>query len=94
MSGLPPDPPRLRTLPTWHAMWVQRRDDAITAAERREAERIRAEKARLGRVVYPLRVVAKAKSGCSGPSAAAAHRSVDRVEMGGVHVSGVSCEWQ
>lgn len=38
MSDLPPDLPRLRTLRTWHAMWVARIDEAITEAERRDAE--------------------------------------------------------
>ncbi|MEU6766591.1 DUF6233 domain-containing protein [Streptomyces sp. NPDC046853] len=46
MSDLPPDLPRLRTLRTWHAMWVQRLDEAIKVAERREAERVRGERAR------------------------------------------------
>lgn len=46
MNDLPPDLPRLRTLRTWHAMWVQRLDEAITEAERRETERTRGEQRR------------------------------------------------
>ncbi|MFD3579871.1 DUF6233 domain-containing protein [Streptomyces sp. NPDC058644] len=42
----PPDLPRLRTLRSGHAMWVDRLDEAIEAAERREAERVRGEQAR------------------------------------------------
>ncbi|WP_323181346.1 hypothetical protein [Streptomyces sp. NBC_00154] len=30
------DLPRLRTLRTWHAMWMERIDEAIAAAEQRE----------------------------------------------------------
>ncbi|MFD5788553.1 DUF6233 domain-containing protein [Streptomyces sp. NPDC127037] len=43
---LPPDLPQLRTLRTWHAMWVTRLDQAIAAAEAREAEKRRGEQAR------------------------------------------------
>lgn len=43
---LPPGLPRLRTLRTWHAMWIQRLDEAIADAGRREAEQIRGEQAR------------------------------------------------
>jgi hypothetical protein len=39
VSDLPPDLPRLYTLRTWHAMWVDRLDNAIAAAEQREAEK-------------------------------------------------------
>ncbi|MFJ9037443.1 DUF6233 domain-containing protein [Streptomyces sp. NPDC102406] len=46
MSDLPPDLPRLRTLRVWHAMWVDRLDAAIAAAEQREAERARGAAAR------------------------------------------------
>ncbi|MGW9638842.1 DUF6233 domain-containing protein [Streptomyces albidoflavus] len=38
MSDLPADLPRLHVLRTWHAMWLTRIDEAIAAAERREAE--------------------------------------------------------
>lgn len=38
MNDLPPDLLRLRTLRTWHAMWVTRLDEAIAEAERVEAE--------------------------------------------------------
>ncbi|MFE3049585.1 DUF6233 domain-containing protein [Streptomyces albidoflavus] len=38
MSDLPADLPRLRTLRTWHAMWLARIDGAIAAAEQRQAE--------------------------------------------------------
>ncbi|WP_347232857.1 hypothetical protein [Streptomyces silvensis] len=41
MSDLPPDLPRLRTLRTWHAMWVERLDEAIATAEQQEVERAR-----------------------------------------------------
>ncbi|MGW3763096.1 DUF6233 domain-containing protein [Streptomyces sp. NPDC005131] len=43
---LPQDLSRLRTLRTWHAMWVERIDDAIAAAEQRERERQQGERAR------------------------------------------------
>ncbi|MET8435376.1 hypothetical protein ABZV61_21830 [Streptomyces sp900116325] len=33
---LPSDLPRLRTLRTWHAMWVERIDEAIAVAEQLE----------------------------------------------------------
>ncbi|MCX5158062.1 DUF6233 domain-containing protein [Streptomyces sp. NBC_00264] len=46
MSDLPPDLPRLHTLRTWHAMWVERLDDAIAAAEQREKERKQGEERR------------------------------------------------
>ncbi|MFJ3270986.1 DUF6233 domain-containing protein [Streptomyces sp. NPDC086776] len=46
MSDLPSDLLRLRTLRTWHAMWVERIDDAIAAAEQRERERQQGERAR------------------------------------------------
>lgn len=36
---LPSDLPRLRTLRTWHELWVGRIDEAIVAAEQREKER-------------------------------------------------------
>ncbi|MCX5317781.1 DUF6233 domain-containing protein [Streptomyces sp. NBC_00154] len=39
MCDLPPDLPRLLTLRTWYAMWVDRIDEAIAAAEQRERER-------------------------------------------------------
>ncbi|MHC8564586.1 DUF6233 domain-containing protein [Streptomyces albidoflavus] len=38
MSDLPADLPRLHVLRTWHAMWLTRIDEAIAAAEQREAE--------------------------------------------------------
>ncbi|MFE6716821.1 DUF6233 domain-containing protein [Streptomyces albidoflavus] len=38
MSDLPADLPRLRTLRTWHELCLARIDEAIAAAERREAE--------------------------------------------------------
>ncbi|MEV3999063.1 DUF6233 domain-containing protein [Streptomyces halstedii] len=38
MYDLPSDLPRLRTLRTWHAMWVDRIDEAITTAEQQERE--------------------------------------------------------
>jgi hypothetical protein len=44
MHDLPPDSDRLRTLLTWHEMWVTRIKDALTEAEKRateEAERRR-----------------------------------------------------
>ncbi|MGC4947683.1 DUF6233 domain-containing protein [Streptomyces sp. DT224] len=43
---LPPDLDRLRTLRTWHAMWLARLDRAIAEAETREAEKRRGEEAR------------------------------------------------
>ncbi|WP_030969749.1 DUF6233 domain-containing protein [Streptomyces sp. NRRL S-1824] len=43
---LPSDLPRLRTLRTWHAMWVERIDEAIAAAEQRERERQQGEERR------------------------------------------------
>ncbi|MGW7053151.1 DUF6233 domain-containing protein [Streptomyces sp. NPDC054887] len=46
MSDLPPDLPRLRTLETWHVMWLDRIRAAITAAEEREAGARRAEERR------------------------------------------------
>lgn len=46
MYDLPPDLPRLRTLRTWHALWVDRLDEAIAAAERRERERDQGEQHR------------------------------------------------
>jgi hypothetical protein len=46
VSDLPPDLPRLYTLRTWHAMWVDRLDNAIAAAEQREAEKARGEAVR------------------------------------------------
>ncbi|WP_433916939.1 DUF6233 domain-containing protein [Streptomyces sp. NBC_01744] len=46
MYDLPPDLPRLRTLRTWYAMWVDRIDEAIAAAEQRERERQQGERAR------------------------------------------------
>ncbi|MDX3766400.1 MULTISPECIES: DUF6233 domain-containing protein [unclassified Streptomyces] len=36
---LPSDLSRLRTLRTWHVMWVERIDEAIAAAEQRQRER-------------------------------------------------------
>ncbi|WP_329453125.1 hypothetical protein OG894_03465 [Streptomyces sp. NBC_01724] len=39
MHDLPSDLPRLRTRRTWYAMWVDRIDEAIAAAEQREKER-------------------------------------------------------
>ncbi|MEU8642213.1 DUF6233 domain-containing protein [Streptomyces sp. NPDC048674] len=36
-DDLPPDSERLRTLRTWHAMWVDRIDRALAVAEQREA---------------------------------------------------------
>jgi len=41
VNDLPPDLPRLRTLETWLALQLQGVRQAITAAERREAERQR-----------------------------------------------------
>ncbi|MGW3747293.1 DUF6233 domain-containing protein [Streptomyces sp. NPDC005146] len=38
MCDIPPDLPRLRTLRTWYALWVDRIDEAIAAAEQRERE--------------------------------------------------------
>lgn len=38
VTGLPPDLSQLRILRTWHQLWVQRLDEAITAGEHREAE--------------------------------------------------------
>ncbi|MGC5004833.1 DUF6233 domain-containing protein [Streptomyces sp. DT203] len=46
MYDLPPDLLRLRTLRTWHAMWVARLDEAIAAAEQQEREKQRGEEAR------------------------------------------------
>lgn len=46
MYDLPSDLPRLQTLRLWHALWVQRIDDAIAAAEQREAERRQGEERR------------------------------------------------
>ncbi|WP_406369749.1 DUF6233 domain-containing protein [Streptomyces sp. NBC_00647] len=46
MHDLPPDLPRLRTLRTWHALWVDRLDQAIAAAEQGEAEREHGRQAR------------------------------------------------
>ncbi|WUL28444.1 DUF6233 domain-containing protein [Streptomyces sp. NBC_00353] len=46
MSYLPPDLPRLRTLRTWHAMWVERIGEAIAAVEQREKERQQGEERR------------------------------------------------
>ena len=46
MTDLPTDLPRLRTLRTWHAMWVKRIDEAIAAAEQREHERQQGEERR------------------------------------------------
>ncbi|WP_406322155.1 DUF6233 domain-containing protein [Streptomyces sp. NBC_01637] len=43
---LPSDLSRLRTLRTWHAMWVKRIDEAIAAAEQRERERQQGEERR------------------------------------------------
>lgn len=39
VHDLPSDLPRLRTRRTWYAMWVDRIDEAIAAAEQREKER-------------------------------------------------------
>ncbi|MEU0160257.1 DUF6233 domain-containing protein [Streptomyces sp. NPDC006261] len=36
MYDLPPDLDRLRTLRTWHTMWVQRIDEAIKQAEEQQ----------------------------------------------------------
>ncbi|MBH0243108.1 hypothetical protein I3W98_10135 [Streptomyces cavourensis] len=38
MYDLPPDLDRLHTLRTWHAMWLDRIDQAIQAAEQQERE--------------------------------------------------------
>ncbi|MET9051279.1 DUF6233 domain-containing protein [Streptomyces bacillaris] len=38
MFDLPPDLDRLHTLRTWHAMWLDRIDQAIHAAEQQERE--------------------------------------------------------
>ncbi|MFJ3270138.1 DUF6233 domain-containing protein [Streptomyces sp. NPDC086776] len=46
MSDLPPDLSRLRTLRTWHAMWVERIDEAIATVEQREKERRQGEERR------------------------------------------------
>ncbi|MET8326248.1 DUF6233 domain-containing protein [Streptomyces sp. NPDC005181] len=46
MYDLPSDLPRLRTLRTWYAMWVDRIDEAIAAAEQRERERQQSERRR------------------------------------------------
>ncbi|MET7495112.1 DUF6233 domain-containing protein [Streptomyces sp900116325] len=43
---LPPDLARLRTLRTWHAMWVDRIDETIAVAEQRERERQQGEERR------------------------------------------------
>ncbi|WP_326737053.1 DUF6233 domain-containing protein [Streptomyces sp. NBC_01022] len=43
---LPGDLPRLRTLRTWHALWVVRIDEAIAAAEQRESEQRQREERR------------------------------------------------
>ncbi|MFE7791552.1 DUF6233 domain-containing protein [Streptomyces sp. NPDC057460] len=46
MYDLPPDLLRLRTLRTWHAMWVVRINEAIAAAEQREREKRQGEERR------------------------------------------------
>lgn len=46
MYDLPSDLPRLRTLRTWHAMWVDRIDQAITTAERQKREQQQGEERR------------------------------------------------
>ena len=46
MTDLPPDLPRLRTLETWLALQLQAVRQAITAAERREAEQRHGQQAR------------------------------------------------
>ncbi|MFI9041416.1 hypothetical protein [Streptomyces sp. NPDC053726] len=46
MFDLPSDLPRLRTLRTWYAMWLGRIDEAIAAAEQREAEQQQGEERR------------------------------------------------
>ncbi|MEE1737008.1 DUF6233 domain-containing protein [Streptomyces sp. BE147] len=43
---LPSDVPRLRTLRTWHAMWVEEIDKAIALAEKRDKERRQGEERR------------------------------------------------
>ncbi|MFF0047346.1 DUF6233 domain-containing protein [Streptomyces sp. NBC_01620] len=46
MSYLPPDLPCLRTLRTWHAMWVERLGEAVAAVEQRKEERQQGEERR------------------------------------------------
>jgi hypothetical protein len=76
VTDLPPDLPQLRTLRTWHQLWVQRLDQAIAAAEQREAE---VEQGRQRRPPEPDWLIERGLDGHTPPVA---------VHVGGCHMAG------
>lgn len=76
MTDLPPDLSQLRTLRTWHQLWVQRLDRAIAVAEQREAE---VEQGRQRRPPEPDWLIERGLDGHTPPVA---------VHVGGCHMAG------